>query len=126
MSASDRLSRKRDAKLIAALASGSTVIAAAKACGISDRTVRRRMEDSRFEAAVDTARAAMLGRLLGKLTATGTKAGSVLKALLRSESEVIRLRAADAVLKHLMSVHYDLDLSKRLEILEEAERRRTA
>jgi transposase len=64
-------SRKRaDAALLAALAGGATVRAAARKGAVSESTVYRRLRDREFRARVTEARAAMVERALGR-TADG-------------------------------------------------------
>lgn len=86
----------RDLLLLGALATGATYEEAAQAAGLSERTVRRRMADDDFRARLWEARSIYLNRALGRLAERSVDAVETLAALLRSESEQIRLKAARA------------------------------
>ena len=62
--------------LIAALAGGATVQAAAEQTGMAERTVYRRLEDPAFKARVSEARSEMLSRAVGNLADCSTAAAS--------------------------------------------------
>jgi hypothetical protein len=88
-----------DEALIAALAAGASPAAAAGQAKVSARTVFRRLADPEFRRRVDDARAELLERAVGRLTAVGVLAGDRLFHLLQNaSSQAVQLGAARAVL----------------------------
>src|SRR4051794_31695937 len=67
--------RNCDDALILALAAGASTTAAAEQARVSDRLVRRRLEEPPFRAKVDAARAELVSRAVGRLSAVGVLAG---------------------------------------------------
>src|SRR5262245_53133480 len=113
-------SRKKEGEtLILALACGATVEAAARQCQVSERTVYRRLEDSAFRQRVQEARAEMVKRSAGMLTAA---AGESVRTLLSLQKEsvppAVRLGAARAVLELGIKVRELVDLESRIAALE--------
>jgi hypothetical protein len=116
MSASDRI--RADPALLAALAGGQTVEAAARVARVSERTARRRLGDPTFQRALADARRLVLGQALGVLTDAATAAARTLRALLDADADSIRLGAARAILDAAKQ-HVELDdIARRLEALE--------
>lgn len=116
MSASDRF--RADPALLAALAGGQSIEAAARAAHVSERTARRRLGDPTFQRALAEARRIVLGQALGVLTDAATAAARTLRALLDAESESVRVRAAVAILDAARA-HVELDdLAQRVAALE--------
>jgi hypothetical protein len=84
--------RNCDDALVAALAAGGNVAAAAKHASISERTVRRRLEDPAFRAKVDEARAELVRAAVGRLSAVGVLAVDKLHSLIgNARSETMQL-----------------------------------
>ena len=108
-----------DIATIAALAAGASVQAAARAGGVSERTVYRRLEDPAFRKAVEDARAEILSRAVSKLTAASTEAADTLRRLLRSDMDFARLAAARSILELGAKLREHQDLSERVRTLEE-------
>ena len=112
--------KKSDEPLVLALACGAGVEAAARQCGLHERTVYRRLEDPAFRARVQEARAEMLKRSAGLLTAA---AGESVRTLLSLQKEsappAVRLGAARAVLELGLKVREVVDLETRLAALEQ-------
>lgn len=107
-----------DSLLIAALASGATQREAADRAGVSERTVRRRLSDPEFCAAVEHARREMVAQAVAHLSGTATEAARTLRALLRARSEHARLGAARAVLDYLRQHRESVEIEQRLRELE--------
>jgi hypothetical protein len=63
----------------------------------------------------------MLERAMARLTRTTTRAAGVLRALLESEDEKVRLRAAQQVLEQATRLRESVTLEQRLRALEAAE-----
>jgi hypothetical protein len=104
--------------LALALARGETVAAAARAAGLSERTVRRRLEDAEFRRLVESARGELWGAASGLLSALASKAAGVLGELMDSDSESIRLSAARAALEHGTALRGLIDLESKVSELE--------
>jgi hypothetical protein len=90
-----------DEALVLALAAGGSVPAAARHAGCSARTAYRRLAEDGFKARVEAARADLVQRAVGKLSALGGLAADTLQALLSAEAETVRLGAARAVLENM-------------------------
>lgn len=116
MSGGDR--RNADSALVAALACGGTVEAAAKTAGVSVPTVRRRLAEPAFRKAVEEARAESVSRAVARLSATSTLAADCLRELLKAKSETVRLGAARAILELGAKYREAEDLAVRLAELE--------
>jgi hypothetical protein len=111
---------KEGETLILALACGATVEAAARQCQLSERTVYRRLKDRTFRNRVQEARAEMVKRSAGMLTAAAGESVRTLLALQKeSAPPAVRLGAARAVLELGIKVRELADLETRLAALEE-------
>src|SRR5688500_6143352 len=102
-----------------ALAAGATAEAAAKAAGVSESTVHRRLRESDFRQRVAEARDAMVSRAVARLSDTATLAADGLRELLRARSETVRLGAARATLELGSKLREQEDLVERVRALEE-------
>jgi hypothetical protein len=87
--------------LIAALAAGGSVPAAAAHAGCSLRTAYRRLEDPAFRQAVEAARADLVQQTVGRLSALGVLAAEGLQDLLKSPLPGVKLGAVRTALEHL-------------------------
>jgi transposase-like protein len=90
-------SHKRDAAALL-LASGNTVRSTAAEVGVGERTLHRWRADPAFRRREVELRGELLASGFGRLCATAAEAADVLKGLLASEAEGIRLAAARSVL----------------------------
>src|SRR3954464_8575927 len=108
-----------DVVLVAALAGGATYEDAAKQAGVSERTVRRRLDDPAFKRQVDEARAEILSQATARLTGAALDAVEALRGLLGSELDFARLGAARAILEVGAKYREQLDLAERVAALEE-------
>ncbi len=112
--------KKNEDPLLLALACGATVEAAARQCGLSDRTVYRRLQDPEFQKKLENVRADMIQRSAGMLTAAAGEAVRTLLALQKdSIPAAVRLGAARAVLEVGMKLRQMVELEQRLAELEE-------
>jgi cell division protein FtsB len=110
--------RNEDALLLA-LACGASVEAAAKQCGLAERTVYRRLEDPDFKTRLQDVRSDMVRRAAGMLTAAAGQAVGTLLALQKeSVSAAVRLGAARAVLELGIKVREVAELEARMDELE--------
>ena len=107
-----------DSVLIAALAAGATYEDAATQAGVSERTVRRRLEDAEFSGQVDATRSEMIARAVGRLAEASTEAADTLRGLLAARSETVRLGAARSILELAVRLREHDELVSRIEALE--------
>src|SRR5262245_61428781 len=110
MSAGGRKRRGRsgaDELLALGLASGLSIVDAARAAGVSERTARRRLGGEGFAGRVDELRDRMVSQAVGRLADATTEAADALRSLLRSGQEYVRLSAAREVLAAVYRLHYD-------------------
>jgi hypothetical protein len=108
-----------DEALLTALACGATVENAARAAGISPRTAHRRLADPAFQQRVQAARADMVQRAAGLLTAAALEAVKTLLNLQQTHvSAAVRLSAARAILDMGMKLREAADFETRLTELE--------
>jgi hypothetical protein len=109
-----------DARLLAALAGGSTVADAAQQAGIGERTAYRRLDDPTFRAQLDDARQQTIQAAIDTLSATATEAAATLRDLLRREaySPAIRLGAARSILELGARLREANEIEQRLAALE--------
>lgn len=122
--------RDADAALLAALAGGATRADAAKAAGVSEATVYRRLGESEFRTALDARRAEIVEQATARLLDASTEAINTLRALLDDESSNVRLGAARALLDQAQRWRSAEDTELRIaeleERLDEHDRRETA
>jgi len=105
-------------RLVAALAEGATQVEAGRRAGVTDRTVRRRLDEPEFLERVRTERAAMLGRASGRSAALVVEAMAVVQTLLGSDDEPIQLRAAQLAIDTARKFVTDDEVQARLSRLE--------
>ena len=116
MAGSDR--SRADAALLAALAGGRTVEAAAQQAGVSERTARRRLVDETFRQALAEARRQLLAAAIGRLADAATDAAETLRRNLTCGMPSVEVAAARAILDQARAgVELD-DLAARVEALE--------
>lgn len=119
--------KPNDDALVLALASGKSVAAAARQCGVCERTVYRRLADPAFRKQLTAVRADLVTRTAGKLTAAGLTAVQTLLDLQKADMPpAVRLGAAKAVLEAGVRLREGEQLEARVTELEaklaEAER----
>jgi HEAT repeat protein len=115
-----------DSVILAALAIGKTVQESADAAGVSARTVSRRMADPDFCQRVAELRAETVARAASKMSDGMTEAADVLRKLLKSKKESIRLGSCRAMLEFGVRLRETIELQRRLEALEELARQTVA
>jgi hypothetical protein len=108
-----------DARLVAELAGGATVVDAARGAGMSEATAYRRLRDDGFKRRIDEARAEILTRAVARLTHASMRAVETLEGLLDSEMDFCRLAAARSILDIGIRMREQLDISERLAALEQ-------
>ena len=107
--------------LVMTLACGATVEAAANKVGLSEATVYRRLQDSKFQARLQQFRSDMVKRTAGALTAAAMEAVKTLLSLQQATvPHAVRLGAAKAILEIGIKVREISDLEERVAALENA------
>jgi hypothetical protein len=98
-----KLGRKQE-EAIAALLSYGTIEKAARAVGITPRTLHRWLQDAEFQAAYRQARHDAVSQSMARLQQGSSAATTVLLRVMLDESTPVsvRVRAADSVLNHAM------------------------
>lgn len=109
-----------DALLVQALAGGMSMAAAARACNLNEKTVRRRMADDGFRRRVGEARGQLLEQASAQMLARLAGAGQVLQDLLAAESEQVRLGAARAIAQLALALRNAHEIEQRITALEQA------
>lgn len=117
---------KHDDALALAIASGQTLRAAAAAVGVSERTAKRRWADPVFKQRVTELRTEAVSRASGKMGDTMAEAADVLRKLLKSRKEGVRLGACRAILEFGVRLHDETERDARLQALEEDAAKRAA
>ena len=117
----DKPRKKAEDALLLTLACGASVDQAARQCGLSTRTVYRRLADSAFRQQLQALRADLVQRTAGALTAAATEAVRTLLELQKpSAPPAVRLGAARSVLELGLKLREAADLEERLAALEES------
>jgi hypothetical protein len=120
----DKPRKKSEEALLQVLACGATAESAASKCGVSRRTVCRRLEDPDFRRRLQKLRAEIAQRTSGALTAASTEAVRTLLELLKAaHSGTVRLGAARATLELGMKLRENVEFETRLAALEAATER---
>jgi HEAT repeat protein len=96
---------------------------AAASAGIAERTATRRKADPGFRQRVATLRGDMVQAAFGRVTDGMTEAADALRALLKAESESVRLGAARAICELGCKLRESIDLSERVTAIEENQSR---
>ena len=103
----------------AGLAAGWSIRDAAKADGLSEKTLHRRLRDPGFRLEVSRVRGELLAAAVGQLSAAAGDAARALHELLASDNEAIRLSAARSVLDMSVKLTTAVELEERIRSLEE-------
>ncbi len=112
--------KKAEDKLLLTLACGATVESAARECGLSPRTIYRRLQEPAFRRRLQALRADMVQRTAGTLTAASAEAVRTLLELLKPKvADTTRLGAAKAVLESGVKLRELAELEERMAALEE-------
>jgi hypothetical protein len=103
-----------DEALALALAGGRTITDAAASANVSRSTVNRRMQDPEFQQRVRELRAEMVETAAGRLAGGMADAADVLRELLASKSEMVRLSAARSLLEFGVKIRESSESERRL------------
>lgn len=111
---------KSDHQIVLALARGESVRRSARLAGVSERTVRRRLEDLEFRKSVRDARADSVERASSQMSHAMTEAVLTLRHLLTAGSDSVRLGAARSILEIGCRLREVVELDDRLTQLEQS------
>lgn len=105
---------------VLSLAQGESASAAAKAAGVTTRTVERWCADPEFALEVRDTRTELLNAAVGQLAAGAAEAVATLRAATADPEEKghVRVQAARSLLDALLPLRESLDLEQRLAALE--------
>ena len=109
---------RNDGAAVAGLAAGWSIRDAAKAGGLSEKTLQRRLRDPGFRLIVARARGELLAAAVGQLSAAAGDAARALRELLGSDNESVRLSAARSVLDMSVKLTTAVELEERVRALE--------
>jgi HEAT repeat protein len=113
----DSLTPRQEAVAVT-LASGRSVREAAAGCHTGERTIKRWLNCCAFGRRVHELRADMVNRALGRLSDGMAEAADTVRALLKAESESVRLGAARSLLELGNKLRETVELEQRLAALE--------
>jgi hypothetical protein len=110
---------RQNEPLVIALARGVSHAQASRECGVSARTITRRLSDPAFRHRVQAARGVLVERATALLTGSMSLAALTLRRLLKADSEQVRLMAARSVLELGTKLRESVELEDRLSALEQ-------
>lgn len=112
----------RQRKVITALLSCGSVPKAAKASGVSERSIYRYLADDDFQQALLAAESDAINQATRRLLGLQDKAVGILEGIMDDDeaSDSVRLRAATNVLDYLLKLRELRNVEDRLAALEEA------
>jgi hypothetical protein len=112
--------KRKEARLVLALAAGANATSAARRAGCSRATVFRRLQDADFCRAVSKSRGQILSRATARLARTSTQAVDTLQKLLDDDSPTVRRSAAKSLLDSLARLTDLAEVEERIAELETA------
>lgn len=104
--------------LIAEFLAGRTIEAAARAAGVSSKTVSRRLRDPEFVFELRQAREELVSLTVVRLAGACEEAAQTLRELLSAPQDSVRLRAAQLILDSGARFAEPQDLIERIDRLE--------
>jgi hypothetical protein len=105
-------------KALSALLESATITDAAQKCGLSDKTLRRYLEDEEFQNEYRVARRLVFEQNIVRLQSLHAGAVDTLERNLNCENPSVEVRAAQIVIESSRKDFETLDILQRLEILE--------
>jgi hypothetical protein len=105
-------------KSLAALLESATIAEAAKKCGLSEKTLRRYLEDAEFQKEFRAARRVIFEQNIVRLQSLHADAVDTLKRNLNCENPSVEVRSAQIIIEGNRKDFETFDILQRLEILE--------
>ncbi len=106
-------------KALAALLESATITEAAKKCGLSEKTLRRYLEDAEFQKEFRAARRVVFEQNIVRLQSLHTGAVETLERNLNCENPSVEVRAAQIIIEGNRKDFETLDILERLEKIED-------
>ena len=113
------LGLKGEPSLALALSRGATITEAAEEAGVGERTVRRRLADAQYRAAVASLRTRYIDQSVGLLAEASGKAVRALVDVLETGPATARVAAAKTLLSNAISLADFSETRARIEALEQ-------
>ncbi len=110
-------------KSLAALLESATIAEAAKKCGLSEKTLRRYLEDADFQKEFRAARRVIFEQNIVRLQSLHAGAVATLERNLNCEIPSTEVRAAQIIIEGNRKDFETLDILQRLEELEDEHRK---
>ena len=105
-------------KSLAALLESATITEAAKKCGLSEKTLRRYLDDAEFQKEFRAARRVIFEQNIVRLQSLHAGAVAALERNLNCENPSVEVRAAQIIIEGNRKDFETLDILERLEMLE--------
>jgi DNA-binding transcriptional MerR regulator len=105
-------------KSLAALLESATITEAAKKCGLSEKTLRRYLDDAEFQKEFRAARRVIFEQNIVRLQSLHAGAVAALERNLNCENPSVEVRAAQIIIEGNRKDFETLDILQRLEQLE--------
>jgi hypothetical protein len=112
-------------KALAALLESASITEAAKVCRLSEKTLRRYLEDPEFQKEFRAARRVVFEQNIVRLQSLHAGAVDTLERNLNCENPSVEVRAAQIIIEGSRKDFETLDILERLEILEDEHRKQT-
>ncbi len=112
-------------KALSALLESASITEAAKVCGLSEKTLRRYLEDAEFQKEFRAARRVIFEQNIVRLQSLQVTAVDTLERNLTCQNPSVEVRAAQIIIEGNRKDFETLDILERLEILEDEHRRQT-
>ena len=107
-------------KALTALLESATITEAAKKCGLSEKTLRRYLDDAEFQKEFRAARRVIFEQNIVRLQSLHAGAVDTLERNLTCENPSVEVRAAQIIIEGNRKDFETLDILERLETLENA------
>ncbi len=107
-------------KALTALLESATITDAAESCGLSEKTLRRYLEDSEFQKEFRAARRLVFEQNIVRLQSLHAGAVETLERNLTCENPSVEVRAAQIIIESSRKDFETLDILERLEAIENA------
>ncbi len=112
-------------KALSALLESASITEAAKVCGLSEKTLRRYLEDPEFQKEFRAARRIIFEQNIVRLQSLHAGAIETLERNLSCKNPSVEVRAAQIIIEGSRKDFETLDILERLEILEDEHRKQT-
>jgi hypothetical protein len=103
-----------------ALLESATITDAAQKCGLSEKTLRRYLDDAEFQKEFRAARRVVFEQNIVRLQSLHTQAVDALERNLTCENPSVEVRSAQIIIEGNRKDFETLDILERLEVLENA------